>query len=144
MIRIALVLMSFLTYIFADLPPVKTYKTIDECQSDIYFGNGIMTTFSEADNALYSTLIPAILHDIYDDNATRMNRMHHFDVAYNYSFKKDLGVVGGVLDLAETYEQLKNTSIGWESIQYIIDAINLLVSKRKPWGRSGKKGVDDF
>jgi len=47
------------------LPPIKTYKTINECQSDIYYGNGIMTTYREASQALTYTLKPAILHDIY-------------------------------------------------------------------------------
>ncbi len=60
----------------ADLPPVKTYKTVNEYQSDIYFGNGILTTFSEADNELYTTLQPAILHDIYNGDKKRMERCH--------------------------------------------------------------------
>ena len=88
MIRIILFLIVAVGYLSADLPPIKTYKTINECQSDIYYGNGIMTTFAEARIALYHTLRPAILHDIYHGDKAKMNRMHHFDVAYNYSFKK--------------------------------------------------------
>ena len=88
MIRIILFLIVAVGYLSADLPPIKTYKTINECQSDIYYGNGIMTTHEEALIALRETLKPAILHDIYHDDKAKMNRMHHFDVAYNYNFKK--------------------------------------------------------
>jgi len=139
MIRIILFLIVSVAYGLADLPPVKTYNTVNEYQSDIYFGNGILTTYDEAYSALRYTLIPAIRHDIYKDNAAKMYQRHHFDVAYNYSFKKDLGVVGGVLDIVESYEQLKNTSVGWESIQYIIDAVNLLALEKRPWGEVAKK-----
>jgi hypothetical protein len=37
MIRVVLSLLLFAAYSFAGLPPIKTYKTINECQSDIYF-----------------------------------------------------------------------------------------------------------
>ena len=77
---------------------------INECKVDLYYVNGIMTTKKEAKQALDNTLKPAILHDIYHDDAARMNKMHHFDVAYNYSFKDKedekvgkLGVIGGGL-----------------------------------------------
>ena len=62
---------------------------IDEYKSDIYYGNGIMTSQSEAFSTLRNTLEPAVLHDIYKDDANKMNRYHHFDVAYNYSFKEE-------------------------------------------------------
>jgi len=115
MIRIALILLFFLTPISAEFPPIKTYQNINECQSDIYYGNGIMTTYDEAKKALINTLKPAILHEIYDGNATRMNRMHHFDVAYNYSFKKKFGdtMPAMLLDLVEAYGQLTDTSSAW-------------------------------
>ena len=99
----------------AELPPIKTYKSINECQSDIYFGNGIMTTYDEASQALRYTLKPAILHDIYKDDKAKMNKMHHFDVAYNYSFKEKFGDTAPamLLDLVESYGQLTNTSSAW-------------------------------
>jgi len=37
---------------------------IDEYKSDIYYGNGIMTTYDEAKHSLDKTLKPAILHEI--------------------------------------------------------------------------------
>ena len=45
MIRIVLLLILSLEYLAAEvkLPPIKIYKSINECQSDIYYGNGIMT-----------------------------------------------------------------------------------------------------
>jgi hypothetical protein len=36
---------------------------INECQTDIYYGNGIMTTEKEATISLKYTLKPAILHE---------------------------------------------------------------------------------
>ena len=138
MIRFLLFSIISISLALADLPPVKTYKTVNEYQSDIYFGNGILTTYEEAWIALRETLKPAILHDIYQDDKARMNKMHHFDVAYNYSFKdaklpngEKLGVAGGVLDLLESYEQLKNTSVGWEIFDLAVDLIEIVTRKRK-------------
>ena len=48
MIRIILFLIVVVSYLSADLPPIKTYKTINECQSDIYYGNGIGTSIGQA------------------------------------------------------------------------------------------------
>ena len=92
---------------------------INECQTDVYYGNGIMTTKAEAKSSLDSTLKPAILHDIYHGDAATMNKNHHFELVYNYSFKEKFGdtLPAYVLDLMESYEQLGNTSLGWEVFQ---------------------------
>ena len=90
MIRLIVILLIFANYLLADvkLPPIKTYKSINEHITDIYYGNGIMTTYKEASKALNYTLKPAILHEIYNGDKEKMNAMHNFDVAYNYSFKE--------------------------------------------------------
>lgn len=115
MIRLATILTLLISFAFADLPPIQTYKSINECQTDIYYGNGIMTTYKEASKALRYTLKPAILHDIYHGDETKMNKMHHFGVAYNYSFKKRFGdtLPAILFDLMESYGQLTNTSSAW-------------------------------
>ncbi len=112
---------------------------INEYQTDIYYGNGIMTTKKEAQIALDETLKPAILHEIYNGDKAEMNRMHHFDVAYNFSMKdatlpngEKVGLVGGVFDLLESYEQLKDTSVGWEMFDYLVKIINEAVFSNKP------------
>ena len=88
MIRLVAFFLIFVNYLLADvkLPPIKTYKSINEHITDIYYGNGIMTTYDEAWTALKKTLKPAILHEIYNGDKEKMNAMHNFDVAYNYSF----------------------------------------------------------
>ena len=106
----------FLTLLIINI--VLMGKTIVP-QTDIYFGNGIYTTEKEANDDLTDILKPAILHEIYNDNEKKMERMHRFAVAYNYSFKdfgasgvRKLGSAGIVLDIMESYEQLKSTSLG--------------------------------
>jgi hypothetical protein len=115
MIRLAAILILLTGIVLAELPPIKTYKTINECQSDIYYGNGIMATHKEALTALRDTLKPAILHEIYNGDKAKMNKMHHFDVAYNYSFKEKFGdtIPAMLLDLVESYGQLSGTSSAW-------------------------------
>ena len=44
---------------------------VDEYVSDIYYGNGIMTSKHEAQIALSDTVKPAILHDIYKGDVSR-------------------------------------------------------------------------
>ena len=142
-------ILSFIVIFFA----FNTYVyAVDEYVSDIYYGNGIMTSKSEADNALYQTIRPTILHDIYKGDVNKMNRYHHFDVAYNYSFKEatipgsniQLGGAGIILDLMESYEQLKNTSLGWEVFDYTRKAIEIYFLEKKPWSKITKKAMIDF
>ena len=96
--------------------------SINECQTDIYYGNGIMTTKDEARKALNKTLKPAILHEIYHGDKAKMKKMHHFDVAYNWSAKEKFGdtAIAKALDLMESYEQLGNTSWGWWTVQNLL------------------------
>ncbi len=121
--RVILFLVISINYLLAtELPPIQTYKSINECQSDIYYGNGIMTTYKEASKALRYTLKPAILHEIYHGDKAKMKKMHHFDVAYNWSAKEKFGdtAIAKALDLLESYEQLGNTSWGWWTVQQLL------------------------
>jgi len=70
----------------------------------------------EADYALYEILKPAIKSDIYNGNEEEMKKNHNFLLAYNRTFKEaeiagvsgKLGEVpGAILDIMETYEQLR-------------------------------------
>ena len=123
MIRIVVILLIFVSYLTADvkLPPVKTYNSINEHKTDIYYGNGIMTTKDEAFTALKKTLKPAILYEIYNGDKEKMNEMHNFDVAYNYSFKEKFKdtIPAMILDLVESYGQLTGSSSAW----WIVDKV---------------------
>ncbi len=144
MIRILLPIFIMISFGFADIPPIKTYKTINECQSDIYFGNGIMTTYDEAQNALDETLKPAILHDIYHGDEAKMKNMHHFGVAYNYSFKEKFGDTAPamLLDLVESYGQLTNTSKAWWIVEKAKDAlVDLALGHVDVVGKYGVKKI---
>jgi len=122
-------------FIFLVVGLEATSFEINECQSDIYYGNGIMTTQAEADRALHYTLKPAIQNEIYNDDVEKMNKYHHFDLAYNYSAKEDFGdtPIAMALDLMEAYDQLGNTSWGWWTAQQLISwsigRVNFLVPK---------------
>ncbi len=98
------------------------FAEINECQSDIYYGNGIMTTKKEARHSLYRVLKPAILKKIYSDDKVKMNKLHNFDLSYNYSAKEKFGdtAIAKALDLMESYSQLGNTSFGWKAADILI------------------------
>jgi len=67
--RIVLFLILIMTFAFS---------AINEYKTDVYFGNGIMTTYDEAFSELFYTLKPAILYDIYHGNKVKMLKMHNF------------------------------------------------------------------
>jgi hypothetical protein len=117
---------------------------INECQTDIYYGNGIMTTKSEAKIALSDTLKPAIQWEIYDSDEAKMNKAHHFDIVYNYTFKKDFGKIGIIFDLMESYQQLDNTSYGWKIFNVLKDLAIELAVKKTPVGILAKEQLKDW
>ena len=89
-------------------------SVIDERVSDIYYGNGILTTKAEADYAKDKILAISILSDIYHGDKAAMQAKHgdELKLAYNSTFKTlpvagidELGeVAGGILDIMESYE----------------------------------------
>jgi len=98
---------------------------VNEYQSDIYYGNGIMTTKKEAKITLYETLKPAILKKIYNDDKEKMNKYHQFKLSYNYSAKEKFGdtPIAYVLDLTEAYGQLTDTASGWKIVDIVLSWI---------------------
>ena len=91
-----------------------TALDINEYKSDIYYGNGIMTTKYDAKKALKDTLKPAILKQVYNGDKEKMKKFHQFILSYNYSAKEDFGntPIAMVLDLIESYEINANNSKG--------------------------------
>lgn len=91
------------------------FAEVDERRSDIYYGNGILTTKQEALHSLLKVLKPTILNEIYNGDQAKMDELHRFDLAYNYSAKENFDdtAIASILDLMESYQQLGNTSMGW-------------------------------
>ena len=93
--HILLLLALFSTFIFG---------AIDECKTDIYFGNGILTKEGDAeDNA--KLLENAIKHQFYNGKNSEMKKhIGKFDYAYNSTH------LGGLHDLIESlYQKLSLT-----------------------------------
>ena len=108
---------------------------IDERKSDIYYGNGILTTKKEARDSLKRVLKPAVLNEIYNGNQVKMDELHHFDLAYNYSAKENFGdtAIASILDLMESYQQLGNTSMGWGIAQAMLDLVRSRTNIFSTW-----------
>ena len=90
--------------------------TIDERVSDIYYGNGILTTKETADHTLFETIKKnTVLQNIYNDDKLKMERLHKFYLAYNTTALEHFKTqsIAEFFDRLETYEQLTNTSMGW-------------------------------
>jgi hypothetical protein len=106
-------LLLIIVFIFS-VPIAAQVKTlIDECKSDIFFANGILTAKKEAERHKYR-VYKNIQDTIYNGDEIEMLNHHGFKLAYNFSFKEKFGeAAGAVLDIMESYEQLQNTSTGW-------------------------------
>lgn len=127
---------------------------IDERVSDIYFGNGILTTQAEAEKSLYNILKPSIKNKIYFNDEENIKKSHNFALAYNSTFKTtevagipggELGeVAGGILDIMESYEQLNNTSVGWKAFSALKSMVMEIGFKRQPIGTYLKKKIFDY
>jgi len=104
----------FIILIFAIISSCSSAYAVDERMSDIYYGNGILTTEEEAYGSR-DVLSKTILDEVYHGDEDAMHARHgsQIQVAYNYTAKKNFGPsIGGALDLMESYEQLTNTSFG--------------------------------
>ncbi|WP_373033615.1 hypothetical protein, partial [Sulfurovum sp.] len=101
------------------------FAVVDERKSDIYYGNGIMTTKKEAKTSLIDVIKPAVQETIYFNDQAKMDKLHTFDLVYNYSAKEDFNdtLVAQALDLAESYEQLGNTSLAWATMSLLTDIV---------------------
>ena len=132
--RTLIFFLMIISFAFSNVPDpykIKKYNTVNEYKTDIFYGNGVLNTIVDADKALNKTLKPAILYDIYNGDEEKMNKMHNFTLAYNYSFKNDFNstAIAGVLDLIESYHQLRDTSIGWKIVDQVKNAVVDYVTK---------------
>ena len=126
----------------------KKVTEINEYMTDIYFGNGILTTKEEARKS------QKILFDRYHISKygglgraeiEKAKKEIHFDLAYNYSFKESWGEgVGAIFDLMESYEQLDNTSYGWKAFNMLVKLADELAVKKNPIGTVTKKLIKDW
>lgn len=110
------------------------FAEIDERKSDIYYGNGIMTTKAEA-RASKELIKTATLNDIYHGDQVKMDKLHTFDLAYNYSAKEKFEntMIATVLDLMESYEQMGNTSFGWGAVTSVLNLIGGRIAIVSKW-----------
>ena len=59
---------------------------VNECKSDVYFGNGILTTDKEAEDIALNTLSPAI-QSLYGSEEEMKKHIGKVDYAYNNTFE---------------------------------------------------------
>ena len=62
--------------------PLTSFAMIDECKTDVYFGNGILTEEDQAEDAALNTLSPAI-ESLY--GTEEKMKKHIGKVAYAYN-----------------------------------------------------------
>jgi len=114
-----LLLVALLFFTTFSVAEEKKVTEINEYMTDIYFGNGILTTKDEAKAGKKN------LSDRYHisrygglgrSEIAKAKKEIHFNLAYNYSFKEKYEKgVGAIFDLMESYEQLDGTSYGWKA-----------------------------
>ena len=98
--------------------------TIDERVSDIYFANSILTTKDQANSALLNTIKPDVESNTYNGDTAKMERFHHFKLAYNSTALetfKDSPLIAELFDMLEANDQLSNSSINWSIYNGLID-----------------------
>ena len=89
---------KFITLLFAWIYPIISYGTIDECKTDVYFANGILTDRIDAVQNMI-LLEKSIRKDIYGNNEDEMYK-HIGEVGYAYNH-----TYGQVPDLLESMLQ---------------------------------------
>ncbi|MFT7879340.1 MAG: RHS repeat-associated core domain-containing protein [Sulfurimonas sp.] len=101
-------LLLFLVWLY----PVISFSAIDECKTDIYYGNGILAEDEDARKIVKDILRPNIQKERFNDDETEMKK-HIGEVGYSYNQTN-----GFILDGLETYLQKLN-------IQLFVDAWSL-------------------
>ena len=121
---------------------------INEYMTDIYFGNGILTIKSEARRGLKDLSDRYIMSrygGLLSHQLKKAKKEIHFDLAYNYSYKKKYGEgVGAIFDLMESYQQLDGTSYGWKTFNVLVGLANELGVKKNPIGAVTKSLIKDW
>ncbi len=88
------------------------FSAIDECKTDVYYANGILTTRYQAKKNAEKILEPALRNDIYSNDEDEMYK-HIGEVGYSYNQTN-----GMILDGLETYMQKLDMQLyfdGWEA-----------------------------
>ena len=111
-----LLLITLLFFTTFSVAEEKKVTEINEYMTDIYFGNGILTTRKEARRGLKNLRNRYIMSrygGLLSHQLKKAKKEIYFDLAYNYSFKEKYGEgVGAIFDLMESYQQLDGTSYG--------------------------------
>ena len=143
-----LLLITLLFFTTFSVAEEKKVTEINEYMTDIYFGNGILTTRDEAIRGkgdLEKRYIMSRYGGLLSHQLKKANKEIHFDLAYNYSFKEKYGEgVGAIFDLMESYQQLDNTSYGWKTFNVLVGLANELAVKKNPIGAVTKKLIKDW
>jgi hypothetical protein len=63
---------------------ILVFSAIDECKTDVYFGNGILTKRSDSIYNTFEVLEPSIRKELYSNNEDEMYK-HIGKVAYAYN-----------------------------------------------------------
>ncbi len=130
-----LLLITLLFFTTFSVAEEKKVTEINEYMTDIYFGNGILTTEKEARSGLAilkQRYIMSRYGGLLSHQLKKANKEIHFDLAYNYSFKEKYGEgVGAMFDLMESYQQLDNTSYGWKTFNVLVGLANELGVKNE-------------
>ena len=84
--------------------PLVSFATINECKTDIYFGNGILTEDSDAEDAALNILSPAI-QSLYGSEKEMKKHIGTVTYAYNSTH------LGGINDLLESLLQQPFSSL---------------------------------
>jgi len=95
-------LLLFLVWVY----PVVGFSAIDECKTDIYYANGIMTKDTDAQYVAERILEPTILKERFNDDEVEMYE-HIGEVGYSYNQTN-----GFFFDGMETYFQKLDIQIG--------------------------------
>jgi len=98
---------------------------INECKSDIYFANGIMTDEGNATKNL-DLIWKKVLAEQYDSNLSKMEKELNFKTAYNETY----GFSG---DIYEAYLQLASESEGWRDLYLFISYVVGHTGDEKDW-----------
>ena len=110
-----LLLITLLFFTTFSVAEEKKVTEINEYMTDIYFGNGILTTKDEARRGLKNLSDRYIMSrygGLLSHQLKKAKKEIHFDLAYNYSFKEKYGEgVGAIFDLSKRGQATFATTI---------------------------------
>ncbi len=95
---------------------VSAFGAIDECKTDVYFGNGIMTEADQAEDTVLNILAPSI-QTLYGTEKEMKKHIGKFDYAYNSTH------LGGLNDLMESLLQKTNLADRIDALSELNEAL---------------------